>query len=78
MSVAIHLMEASSYYTSPREDELKQHIKKVGATNVPLDFLRDTSMDKLILPCKNGKKMKATSLIKRKTHQLPQIVPHPL
>ena len=45
MSVAIHLMEASSYYTSPREDELKQHIKKVGATNVPLDFLRDTSME---------------------------------
>ena len=54
--VAIHLTDASTYYTFPNEDLLKQHIKKVGKTNVPLDFLRDTSRDTVVLARKNGKK----------------------
>jgi hypothetical protein len=56
--VAIHLTDASTYYTYPNEDILKQHIKKVGQTNVALDFLRDTSKDTAALSRKNGKKKK--------------------
>lgn len=40
--VAIHLTDASAH---PNEELLKQHVKKVGKTNVALDFLRDTSRD---------------------------------
>ena len=58
MCVAIHLTDASSFYAPPCEDVLKQHIKKVGSTNVPLDFLRDTSTDNMLIPRKNGKKKK--------------------
>ena len=54
--VAIHLMDASAYYSHPNEELLKQHIKKVGKTNVALDFLRDTSRDTVVLARKNGKK----------------------
>lgn len=56
--VAIHLTDASTYYTHPNEELLKQHIKKVGKTNVALDFLRDTSRDTVVLARKNGKKKK--------------------
>lgn len=43
--VAIHLMEASAYYTHPKEELLKLHIRKVEKTNMTLDLLRDTSRD---------------------------------
>ena len=56
--VAVHLTDALTYYTSPNEELLKQHIKKVGKTNIPLDFLQDTSRDAVVLPRKNGKKKK--------------------
>lgn len=56
--VAINLTDASTYYTYPNEDILKQHVKKVGQTNVPLDFMRDTSRDTVVIPRKNGKKKK--------------------
>lgn len=56
--VAIQLTHASTYYTHPNEDMLKQHIKKVGQINVPIDFLRDTSTDTTVRPSKNGKKKK--------------------
>ena len=45
-------------YSHPNEELLKQHIKKVGKTNVALDFLRDTSRDTVVLAKKNGKKKK--------------------
>ena len=51
--VAINLTDASSYYTHPDEDMLKQHM---GKTNVSLDFLRDTSIDTSVRPRTNGKK----------------------
>ena len=44
------MTDASSYYTDPDEDVLKEHIKKVGKTNVSLDFLRDTSTDNFVHP----------------------------
>ena len=56
--VAINMTDASSYYTHPDEDVLKEHIKKVGKTNVSLDFLRDTSTDTSVRPRANGKKKK--------------------
>ena len=56
--VAINMTDASSYYTHPDEDVLKEHIKKVGKTNVSLDFLRDTSTDTSVHPRANGKKKK--------------------
>ena len=62
LAVAIHLTDASTYYTHPNEDMLKQHIKKVGQTNVPLDFLRDTSTDTIVRPRKNGKKKKCAMI----------------
>ena len=48
--VAIYFTGASAYYTHPNEELLKQHVKKVGKTNVALDFLRDTSRDTAVLP----------------------------
>ena len=54
--VAIHLTDASAYYSHLNEELLKQHIKKVGKTNVALNSLRDTSRDTIVLPRKNGKK----------------------
>ena len=48
--------DAARYYAHPNEDLLRQHIKKVGRTIVPIDFLRDTSRDTIVLPRKNGKK----------------------
>ena len=54
--IAVHLTDASTYYTFPNEELLRQHIKKVGKTNVPLDFLRDTSRDTVVFPRKNVKK----------------------
>ena len=56
--VAIALTDASSYYSTPDEDLLRTHKKKVGKTNVPIDFLRDTSTDSAIQPRANGKKKK--------------------
>ena len=56
--VAVYLSDAATYYAHPNEDLLRQHIKKVGKTNVPIDFLRDTSRDTIVLPRKNGKKKK--------------------
>ena len=54
--MAIHLTDASAYYSHLNEELLKQHIKKVGKTNVALAFLRDTSRDTVVLARKNGKK----------------------
>ena len=56
--VAIALTDTSSYYSPPDEDLLRMHIKKVGKTNVPIDFLRDTSTDTRVRPSANGKKKK--------------------
>lgn len=56
--VAIAMTDASSYYTPPDEDLLRTHLKKVGKTNVPIDFLRDTSTDTKVRPSQNGKKKK--------------------
>ena len=58
--VAINMTDASSYYTHPDEDVLKEHIKKVGKTNVSLDFSRDTSTDTSVRPRTNGKKNLST------------------
>ena len=54
--VAVYFSDAATYYLHPNEDLLRQHIRKVGKTNVPIDFLRDTSRDTIVLPRKNGKK----------------------
>jgi len=61
--VAINLTDASSYYTHPDEDLLKQHIRNVGKTNVSLDFLRDTSVDTCVRPRTNGKKKKCVVIL---------------
>ena len=61
--VAINMTDASSYYTHPDEDVLKEHIKKVGKTNVSLDFLRDTSTDTSVRPRTNGKKKKCVVIL---------------
>ena len=60
--MAINMTDASSYYTHPDEDVLKEHIKKVGKTNVSLDFLRDTSTDTSVRPRANGKKKNVFSM----------------
>ena len=54
--VAVHLIDTSIYYTFRNEELLKQHIKMVGKTNVPLDFLQDTSRDTIVLARNNGTK----------------------
>ena len=59
--VAITLTNASSYYSPPDENLLRMHIKKVGKTNVPIDFLRDTSTDTTVRPRANGKKKEVRS-----------------
>ena len=61
--VAINMTDASSYYTHPDKDVLKEHIKKVGKTNVSLDFLRDTSTDTSVRPRTNGKKKKCVVIL---------------
>ena len=42
-------------FTYPNEQLLKEHVNKVGKTNVFLDFLRDESRDSVVHPRKNGK-----------------------
>ena len=54
--MAVYFSDAATYYPHPNEYLLRQHIKKVGRTNVPIHFLRDTSRDTIVLPRKNGKK----------------------
>ena len=48
--MVVYLSDAATYYAHPNEDLLimRQHIKKVGRTIVPIDFLQDTSRDTIV------------------------------